>query len=231
MQHAGGGAGRGADAADRATDRVQPVRDSARLHRARAILWPRSRADRLADVEEVEPKENFRRFLRREPLGVVLVLAPWNHPWLASVNAVVPAILAGNSVILEDGAADAAGGGALRRGLPRGGSAGRRVSVSAYRSRPGAEVIGDERIGLRRLHGFGRGRARRKAASRRQSLPRDGLELGGKGPGLCTARRWRRRSRTWWTAPISIPASPAARSSAFTRTGSCSTPSWKASSI
>ncbi len=54
----------------------------------------------LADIQ-IEPKENFRRFIRREPLGVVLVLAPWNYPWLASVNAVVPAILAGNSVILK----------------------------------------------------------------------------------------------------------------------------------
>src|SRR5262249_54076871 len=31
------------------------------------------------------------RFIRREPLGVVLVVAPWNYPWLTSVNAVVPA--------------------------------------------------------------------------------------------------------------------------------------------
>jgi len=58
-------------------------------------------ADReLADVA-LEPKEHFQRFIRREPLGVVLVLAPWNYPYLASVNAVVPAILAGNSVILK----------------------------------------------------------------------------------------------------------------------------------
>src|SRR5689334_16097893 len=42
-----------------------------------------------------------RRFIRREPLGVILVVAPWNYPWLTSVNAVVPALLAGNSVILK----------------------------------------------------------------------------------------------------------------------------------
>src|SRR5689334_16016353 len=41
------------------------------------------------------------RFIRREPLGVVLVVAPWNYPWLTSVNAVVPALLAGNAVILK----------------------------------------------------------------------------------------------------------------------------------
>ena len=54
----------------------------------------------LADIA-VEPKEGFTRFIRQEPVGVVLVLAPWNYPWLASVNAVVPAILAGNSVVLK----------------------------------------------------------------------------------------------------------------------------------
>jgi acyl-CoA reductase-like NAD-dependent aldehyde dehydrogenase len=47
------------------------------------------------------PKEGFRRFIRREPLGVVLVLAPWNYPYLTSVNSVVPAIMAGNAVILK----------------------------------------------------------------------------------------------------------------------------------
>jgi acyl-CoA reductase-like NAD-dependent aldehyde dehydrogenase len=54
----------------------------------------------LADIDG-GPKEGFRRFIRREPLGVVLVLAPWNYPYLTSVNAVVPAIMAGNAVILK----------------------------------------------------------------------------------------------------------------------------------
>lgn len=54
----------------------------------------------LADID-AGPKEGFRRFVRREPLGVVLVLAPWNYPYLTSVNSVVPAIMAGNAVILK----------------------------------------------------------------------------------------------------------------------------------
>ena len=54
----------------------------------------------LADID-AGPKQGFRRFIRREPLGVVLVLAPWNYPYLTSVNSVVPAILAGNAVILK----------------------------------------------------------------------------------------------------------------------------------
>ena len=54
----------------------------------------------LADIDP-GPKQGFRRFIRREPLGVVLVLAPWNYPYLTSVNAVVPALLAGNAVVLK----------------------------------------------------------------------------------------------------------------------------------
>jgi len=54
----------------------------------------------LADIE-ADDKEGFRRFIRREPLGVVLVLAPWNYPYLTSVNSVVPAIMAGNAVVLK----------------------------------------------------------------------------------------------------------------------------------
>ena len=57
-------------------------------------------APALADID-AGPKEGFRRFIRREPLGVVLVLAPWNYPYLTSVNSVLPALLAGNTVILK----------------------------------------------------------------------------------------------------------------------------------
>lgn len=57
----------------------------------------------LAPVE-VEPKEGFRRYIQRDPKGVVAVIAPWNYPYLTAVNAVVPALLAGNTVILKHSA-------------------------------------------------------------------------------------------------------------------------------
>lgn len=47
------------------------------------------------------PKPGFDRFIRREPLGLVVVLAPWNYPYLTAVNAIVPALLAGNVVMLK----------------------------------------------------------------------------------------------------------------------------------
>jgi len=57
-------------------------------------------AEALADIQTT-PRPGFERFIRHEPVGVVLVLAPWNYPYLASINAVLPAIMAGNSVILK----------------------------------------------------------------------------------------------------------------------------------
>jgi acyl-CoA reductase-like NAD-dependent aldehyde dehydrogenase len=52
----------------------------------------------------VGPKENFSRFVRREPLGVVFTVAAWNYPCLIAVNSVVPALMAGNVVVLKHSA-------------------------------------------------------------------------------------------------------------------------------
>ena len=54
----------------------------------------------LADVVP-SPLDGFERRIERVPLGVVFVLSPWNYPYLTAVNAVVPALLAGNTVILK----------------------------------------------------------------------------------------------------------------------------------
>jgi acyl-CoA reductase-like NAD-dependent aldehyde dehydrogenase len=54
----------------------------------------------LARVD-VEPKAGFRRYVTRGPLGVVLVVAPWNYPFLTAVNTIIPALMAGNAVVLK----------------------------------------------------------------------------------------------------------------------------------
>ena len=54
----------------------------------------------LAAVEPA-PVAGFRRYIKREPLGTVLVVAPWNYPYLTAVNTIIPALMAGNSVILK----------------------------------------------------------------------------------------------------------------------------------
>lgn len=57
-------------------------------------------APALAD-EPLPEKAGFRRFIRYEPHGIVLDIAAWNYPLLIAVNAVVPALLAGNAVLLK----------------------------------------------------------------------------------------------------------------------------------
>ena len=49
----------------------------------------------------IEDSPAFRRKIAREPLGVVLVVAPWNYPYLTAINTVAPALIAGNTVILK----------------------------------------------------------------------------------------------------------------------------------
>ncbi len=54
----------------------------------------------LADIE-VSDDTAFRRYIRRVPHGVVLVVAPWNYPYMTAINTVAPALIAGNAVILK----------------------------------------------------------------------------------------------------------------------------------
>ena len=59
--------------------------------------------DALGDIA-VEPKEGFTRYVRRVPVGVVFVIAPWNFPYLTAVNSIIPALAAGNPVMLKHSA-------------------------------------------------------------------------------------------------------------------------------
>ena len=136
----------------------------------------------LADIQ-VTPG---RRFIRREPLGVVLVVAPWNYPWLTSVNAVVPALLAGNSVILKMAqqtplVAERYAEAFKAAGLPEG--------VFQYLHmdhEQTARVIRDERIAFVAFTGSVEGgHAVQRAAAQR--FIATGLELGGKDPAYVRA--------------------------------------------
>jgi acyl-CoA reductase-like NAD-dependent aldehyde dehydrogenase len=71
------------------------------LERARHMIAIATEA--TADID-VGAKPGFRRFLRREPLGVVLTVAAWNYPYLIAVNSIVPALMAGNVVLLKHSA-------------------------------------------------------------------------------------------------------------------------------
>src|SRR3954453_7673934 len=72
-----------------------------------------------------EPKAGFKRYIAREPVGIVLTVAPWNYPYLTAVNSVVPALMAGNAVILKHAAQTLLVGDRFqqamdRAGLPKG---------------------------------------------------------------------------------------------------------------
>ena len=132
----------------------------------------------LADIE-VERSQSFHRFIRREPLGVVLVLAPWNFPWLTSVNAVVPALLAGNAVILKMAqqtplVAERYGEAFAAAGVPAGVFQYLHVDHDQV-----ARIIADARIAFVAFTGsVAGGQAVQRAAANR--FIGTGLELGGK---------------------------------------------------
>ena len=56
--------------------------------------------DSLAPSER-PAKDGFKRWIAHEPLGTVMVIAPWNYPFLTAVNSIVPGLMAGNAVILK----------------------------------------------------------------------------------------------------------------------------------
>ncbi len=139
----------------------------------------------LADVKLAE-KEGFERWIQREPLGVFFVIAPWNYPYLTAINAIMPAILAGNSVVLKHSAqtplcAERLHEAFLAGGLPEG------VFQYLHLSHQDTEtVIRDERVNHIAFTGSVSGgeMVEKAAAGRFIGI---GLELGGKDPAYVRA--------------------------------------------
>lgn len=69
--------------------------------RARHMI---SISDQCLASSAVDDKPGFKRFIKKCPVGTVAVLAPWNYPLHTPINAIIPALLAGNSVILKHSA-------------------------------------------------------------------------------------------------------------------------------
>jgi len=141
--------------------------------------------DNLADVE-VEEKEGFKRFIRREPLGVVFTVAPWNYPYLTAVNSIIPALVAANTVILKHSAqtplcAERIAEAFEAAGLPEG------VFQYLHASHETvAEIIKSPEINYIAFTGsVAGGEAVEKAAS--GLFKGVGLELGGKDPAYVRA--------------------------------------------
>jgi acyl-CoA reductase-like NAD-dependent aldehyde dehydrogenase len=132
------------------------------------------------------PKAGFKRYVKRVPLGVVFVIAPWNYPLLTAINSVIPAIMAGNTVVLKHAAqtqlvAERFQQAFLEAGLPAG------VFQHLHIAGATAEaLVHDERIAHVAFTGsVAVGHAVSRAASGR--FISVGLELGGKDPAFVRA--------------------------------------------
>jgi acyl-CoA reductase-like NAD-dependent aldehyde dehydrogenase len=151
---------------------------SGTLDRARYMIG--IAADALAAVDP-GPRPGFERYVRREPLGVVFVVAAWNYPYLIAVNSVIPAIMAGNAVVLKHSAqtplcAERFAECLRAAGLPEG------VFQFLHLSHEDTErVVGDARVAFVAFTGSVEGgRAIQRAAVAR--FAGTGLELGGCDP-------------------------------------------------
>jgi acyl-CoA reductase-like NAD-dependent aldehyde dehydrogenase len=134
----------------------------------------------LAPVEPA-PKDGFKRYVRRDPLGIVLTVAPWNYPYLTAVNSVIPALMAGNAVLLKHAAQTILVGDRFqavmdRAGLPRG------LFQTLVLSHEGTiKLIASGAVDQVCFTGsVGSGQAIEKAAA--GTFSGVGLELGGKDP-------------------------------------------------
>jgi len=139
----------------------------------------------LAAIEPT-PVAGFRRHIQRDPMGTVLVIAPWNYPYLTAVNTIIPALMAGNSVILKHASQTLLVGerfseAMARANLPEGLFHNLLLDHSQT-----AAIIGSGRVHQVNFTGsVGAGKAMETAATGR--FLGVGLELGGKDPAYVRA--------------------------------------------
>ena len=135
---------------------------------------------------QLEPKPGFQRWIQHEPLGCIFVIAPWNYPYLTAINAIMPALLAGNSVVLKHSAQTPL---CAERLLTAFESAGLPKGVFQYlhlTHQDTEKVIQDERIDFVAFTGsVSGGEMVEKAVAGR--FIGTGLELGGKDPAYIRA--------------------------------------------
>ena len=137
-------------------------------------------ADSLAD-RKVSAVDGFERFIRKEALGTVLVLAPWNYPYLTSVNAIIPALMAGNTVILKHATQTALCAERYLEAFQAAGLPDGVFQILHLDHNQVAQIINDERIAYTAFTGSVEGgKAIQKAVGTR--FISSGLELGGKDP-------------------------------------------------
>ena len=134
----------------------------------------------LAAVQPAE-KSGFRRQIKRVPLGLVAVVAPWNYPYLTAVNAILPALIAGNAVLLKHSHQTPL---CAERFLDAFAVAGVPAGVFQYLHLSHADtarLMGDARVASVCFTGSVAG-GRAVVAATAAGFATSGLELGGKDP-------------------------------------------------
>lgn len=126
------------------------------------------------------------RWVERVPLGVISVLSPWNYPFLTSVNAIVPALMAGNVVILKHSfqtplVAERYARAALKAGLPKG-----VFQILHLNHKNTAQFIADSKIDGVFFTGSVQGGIMVQNSLTNKFIA-CGLELGGKDPAYVMA--------------------------------------------
>jgi acyl-CoA reductase-like NAD-dependent aldehyde dehydrogenase len=138
-------------------------------------------AETLAD-DVVEDSDRFRRLVRRVPWGTVLVVAPWNYPWMTAINTVAPALMAGNAVILKHAAQTLQVGERLAEALHAAGVPEDVFQNLVLGHDATAELISGRHVDFVNFTGsVGGGRAMERAAA--GTFVPVATELGGKDPG------------------------------------------------
>jgi acyl-CoA reductase-like NAD-dependent aldehyde dehydrogenase len=148
------------------------------LMRARTMMG--LAAEALRD-EPLPPVPGFTRFVRHEPVGVVLAIGAWNYPLLITVNVVIPAVLAGNAVIVKQANRTALCGDAFARNFAEAGAPEGLVTAIDASHETTARIIARPEVGFVSFTGSVRGghEVYREGAKRFVDV---GLELGGKDP-------------------------------------------------
>ena len=134
----------------------------------------------------VEDSDKFRRYLAREALGVVFIVAPWNYPYLTTINTLVPALIAGNTVVLKHASQTLLVGERLAEAFHAAGVPADVFQNVVLDHATTEALIAERSFGFVNFTGsVGGGVAMEKAAA--GTFTPLGLELGGKDPGYVRA--------------------------------------------
>lgn len=130
-----------------------------------------------------DPADTVRSVVRREAIGVVAAVIPWNSPFSASLAKIIPALLAGNTVVLKVSPENSLSMGLLADllaecGLPEG-----TISVLPADRETSEHLVSHRDVDKIAFTGSTRA-GRRIASIAGEQLKRVSLELGGKSAAV-----------------------------------------------